>query len=174
MTAAPPPVASLAPTATPVASSSWRSIFWAALGIVAVWIAFLALLTSRTSNPWVVNEQQLHQSDAVFLGRWVDRQAGRFEVAEELLHHQSADTVTIQGLPIRGLPTTDQWIIPVTRDRTGYIVTQGSFRYVVHDPNHDGPPQIRQGTIDPQCYPDTPDVRRQLDLMLQNRPSAGS
>jgi hypothetical protein len=162
-----PPVAAAPAAASQTAS---RGLLGMVIGAVIIWIGFLSVLTARTANPWIVNEIQIERSDAVLLGHWVNRRTGEFAVVKDLLHRQSPGTVTVTGLPERGLPAAESWVIPVTKLGSSYEVTQGHFRYHPIDPVHGVSPQPLEGTIAPQCYPETPDILQQIEQVLQRQP----
>jgi len=161
VTSASPTVTARATAFSPTRPILFRIIFC----LVIIWVAGLATLTVRTANPWIVNEVQIERSDAVFVGRWIDRLQGRFEAADDLLHRLPPGAVTITGLPTRGLPKTDEWVIPVRKSGEGFVVTQGGFSYVPRDPAGHVAPQPVEGEIAPQCLPAIPEVLQQIEQL---------
>lgn len=172
MSAPPLPAATSGPAPVAVEPSVRSPWLLLSAGIVALWIVCLAALTWRTANPAVINQVQISSADLIFVGRWADRKAGRFEVERELKRQQLQGEVIIEGALPHGPPTSESWVIPVTVHREKYAVTQGVFI------NHPRQPAIAEKLppwkveVAPLCYPATEDILRQIDAAL-GRPQAG-
>jgi hypothetical protein len=171
MTTESPPDAAAESSVGANASPARGRWFPFAIVIIAVWIAFLAVLTWRTANPPVVNDVQILESDEIFVGSWKDQAEGRFDVADELRHGQIHGLVTITGVPQRGAPKSDRWVIPVTRRGGTYAVTQGIFppgRDPLAKPGDRPLPPVH---VEPLCYPATEAVLAQIRRLLPQKPN---
>lgn len=143
-----------------------RSKLWLSALVAAVWVLFLATITWRTANPPVVNVVQISESDLIFVGRWEDRAAGRFHIERELKHGQFQGAVNVLGLPDRGLPRGETWVIPVTKVGDAYSVTQGVFTTGPLPLDPQGNAAVWKVHVPPQCYPATDDVLNQVQRAL--------
>jgi hypothetical protein len=157
-------------SAAPIAG---RRALASAAAVTLGWVLFLAVVTWRTANPPAINIVQILESDLVLVGSWQDRRAGRFEVLEELKHGGRTGLMTVAGAPCAKSPAETTWVVPVRREGTSWKVTQGRFAnrpLEAHARDPDAPPPwIVQ--VEPQCYPATDDVLRQIRMLLE-RPAA--
>lgn len=162
--AAPAPLSSLE---HPPRVSTTKFWLWLAVGIVSTWVLFLAVMTFRMASPAVVNAVQIVESDLILVGRWDRDSENRFDVERELKHGQLRGPVNVLGLPEKGMPTGEAWVIPVTKIGDAYSVTQGTFP-LRRQP--DAPPDAKlpfqRVDVSPQCYPVTDDVLRQIERIL--------
>lgn len=164
--------ASLQPDVSSDAAASSQPVccarigFWLVSALVAGWILVLSLLTFWTANPPVLNRVQLTQSDAVFVGRWVDEATGRFEVTQELKHGQPVGIITVSRVPKLRMHASDRWVIPVTKLGDVYSVTQGTFVARVFDPQTNGEGYVKIQVV-AQCYPATDEVLAQVQTILE-------
>lgn len=151
----------------------FRYGLWSVAGLTVLWVLFLAVITWRTANPPVVNGVQVQVSDRILVGRWENRADGRFEVTQELKRGDPLGVVTVTGVPDRGTPTNDLWVIPVLKFGGTYSVTHGQF---VNHPWRRLPAADAQEwevRVNPQCYPATDDVLEQINAVLSAaRPAA--
>src|SRR5690349_24987134 len=115
--AAPAPLSSLE---RPPHVSTTKFWLWLSAGIVLAWVLFLAVVILRTASPPVVNAVQLEESDLILVGHWDNRSEGRFEVEQELKRGQLRGVVSVLGLPEKGLPAGESWVIPVTKIGNAY------------------------------------------------------
>lgn len=139
---------------------------WVAAGLTIVWVTFLALITVQTANPPVVNVVQIQNSDFVLVGRWTDRAHGRFEVTQELKRGEQFGVITVTGVPERGMPTTETWVIPVVKFVGTYDVTKGPFINRPRQLPKDSQEREWLVQVHPQCYPATDDVLEQIKAAL--------
>lgn len=133
--------------------------------IVAGWVAWLGWLTLTTANPPVINRVQVLASDLVLVGKWSDRQAGRFDVSRELKHGKVTGNITIQNVPAApGTAAPDaEWVVPVRRTGDAYTVTAGQFANRPAGPQKGVAPEI---DVKAQIYPATPNVFGQIAELL--------
>lgn len=160
---APAPLSSLE---HPPRVSTTKFWLWLAIGIVLAWVLFLAVMTFLTASPAVVNFMQIAESDLILVGRWDRRSENRFEVERELKHGQLHGAVNVLGLPEKGLPTGESWVIPVTKIGNAYSVTKCTIPLRRGQAAADAKLPFESVDVSPQCYPATDDVLRQIERAL--------
>lgn len=128
----------------------------ASIVLVAVWFLSLVLLVTLTSNPVVVNFQQIEASDHVITGKVIDPKDGKVEVEKDWKAAGSGDLEldgTIHVKPLKEIQSVSpgrSCLMPLRRVRGRYEIT----------------PQPGTRPRSP-IYPATPDAEAQLEKILE-------
>jgi len=149
----------------------WPIVLIAAIGLA--WIAVLAWLVVKSANPIVVNRVQLQHARVIVQGVW---QPGSPQKPPKLTVERTWKMpLEVTEVSIRepeGVQPAGRVIVPLTRISPDlYEITQGELiNLPERHPRPQNPKDMVFAQVRPLVYPATPDVVRQIDALLSERP----
>jgi hypothetical protein len=95
--------------------------------VALLWWSALASLAIFTANPIVLNLAQITQADFVVSGLIVDLETGKVQTEKEWRLGIKLDVISVQNLKNTDVVEGGRYLIPLTKRRDGYVVTQASL-----------------------------------------------
>lgn len=127
-----------APASAALTDSGGSTAWYAALGLVTLWIAALAFLAFATANPPYINRSQFALARDVVQVRVEDKDEGRCTVLRRWTPGVPEEVIRVTNLHATNARGGQEYVLPLQADAGG---AAGTYR-IAADPQHGSSPYI--------------------------------